>query len=224
MWAAKARRRFRQPQLRPHRRTTCRSLKDAHAAASGSKARVIAKIEKPEALDQLDEIVDAADGVMVARGDLGVEIDVAEMPSRKSGSSRACQRHAEAGDHRHADARQHAPLAAPTRAEATDVANAILDGADACMLSGETAIGEYPVEAVEMMNRIAMATEELRQRPPMVGEVHQVAGLQPVTQAVVVAACDMARSLDAKLMVVASRTGRRPQPSRNNGRSCRPSA
>ena len=129
--------------------------------AHGSQAMVIAKIEKPEALDQLEEIVAAADGVMVARGDLGVEIDVAEMPVVQKRIIATCHR-------------LHKPVIVatqmldsmqrsrrPTRAEATDVANAILDGADACMLSGETAIGEYPREAVEMMNRIALATEPL---------------------------------------------------------------
>ena len=104
---------------------------------------------------------------MVARGDLGVEIDVAQMPSSRSGSSRVCQRYqrpviiaTQMLDSMHDSPR-------PTRAEATDVANAILDGADACMLSGETAVGKFPREAVEMMNRIALATEaSLQGRPP----------------------------------------------------------
>lgn len=174
---------------------------------AGATARLIAKIEKPEALAQLEEIVEAADGLMVARGDLGVETDVARVPIAQKEIIAACHRHQKPviTATQMLDSMQRSRY--PTRAEASDVANAILDGTDACMLSGETAVGEYPIESVEMMNRIAMATEELRQRPPMVGEVHQVAGLQPVTQAVVVAACDMARSLDAKLMVVASRTG-----------------
>ena len=127
---------------------------------------MIAKIEKHEALDQLDEIVEAADGVMVARGDLGVEIDVARMPVVQKRIVAACQRRQKPViiATQMLDSMQHSRQ--PTRAEVTDVANAILDGGDACMLSGETAIGEYPREAVEMMNRVALATEELfRDRP-----------------------------------------------------------
>ena len=127
----------------------------------GSSARVIAKIEKPEALEQLDEIVAAADGVMVARGDLGVEIDVAQMPVVQKRIVATCHEHQKPViiATQMLDSMQHSRR--PTRAEVTDVANAILDGGDACMLSGETAIGKYPREAVEMMNRIALATEEL---------------------------------------------------------------
>ena len=126
-----------------------------------STAHVIAKIEKQEALDQLDEVVKAADGVMVARGDLGVEIDVARMPVVQKLIVATCNKY----DRpviiatQMLDSMQHSRQ--PTRAEVTDVANAILDGCDACMLSGETAVGEYPRSAVEMMHRVALATEPL---------------------------------------------------------------
>ncbi|MFM8434647.1 MAG: pyruvate kinase, partial [Planctomycetia bacterium] len=105
----------------------------------GSKARVVAKVEKREAIDNLDSIVDAADAVMVARGDLGVEIDVAGVPMVQKQIIRACQRYQKPVivATQMLDSMQHSR--SPTRAEATDVANAILDGADACMLSGETA-------------------------------------------------------------------------------------
>ena len=126
----------------------------------GSVARVVAKIEKREAIDNLESIVDAADVVMVARGDLGVEIDVASMPMVQKQIIRVCQRYQKPVivATQMLDSMQHSRR--PTRAETTDVANAILDGADACMLSGETAIGEHPRLVVEMMRRIASATEQ----------------------------------------------------------------
>lgn len=173
-----------------------------------SQSRVIAKIEKQEALAQLHEIVAAADAVMVARGDLGVEIDVAQMPIEQKRIIAACHRFRRPAiiATQMLDSMQDSPR--PTRAEATDVANAILDGADACMLSGETAVGNYPREAVEMMNRIALATESSFQgRLPRVPEGKSTE-LHGITQAVVRAAGQMAHDLDAKLVFVASHSGR----------------
>jgi pyruvate kinase len=192
----------------------------------GSKARVVAKIEKREAIDNLDSIVEAADAVMVARGDLGVEIDVASMPMMQKQIIRACQRYQKPVivATQMLDSMQHSRR--PTRAETTDVANAILDGADACMLSGETAIGEHPRLVVEMMRRIASATEKQylqdrrqfledslgRGRAASAGEFlpppeFLVDGLHPITQAVVDGASRIAAELDAKLVVVASKSG-----------------
>jgi pyruvate kinase len=185
-----------------------RELKEVVRAA-GSSASVVAKIEKREALDRLEEIIAEADGVMVARGDLGVEIDVARVPLEQKRIIRVCQ-----------DLHKPAIIATqmlesmhdsprPTRAEATDVANAILDGADACMLSGETAIGKFPREAVGMMNRIARATEEsMAGRPPREMSRPRSDNLQDVTRAVVCGAGTMAHVLGAKLVVVASHSGR----------------
>ena len=172
-----------------------------------SPMRVVAKIEKQEALDQLEEIVDAADGIMVARGDLGVEIDVARMPVVQKQIVATCHRRQKPViiATQMLDSMQNSPR--PTRAEVSDVANAILDGGDACMLSGETAVGKYPREAVEMMNRVALATEELfRDRPPMTSDV-RAEGLQQVTAAVVYGAGHIADRLDAGLIVVASHSG-----------------
>ncbi|MEM8946077.1 MAG: pyruvate kinase [Planctomycetota bacterium] len=185
-----------------------RTLKDI-VRSSGSSASVIAKIEKREALDRLDEIVAEADGIMVARGDLGVEIDVAEMPLEQKRIIKACQDYhkpviiaTQMLDSMHENQR-------PTRAEVTDVANAILDGADACMLSGETAIGKYPFEAVSMMNRIALATEKSIEGQPLRAAGDKRAdGLHAVTSAVVHGAGEMAHTLEAKLVVVASHSGR----------------
>ena len=174
-----------------------------------SHAQVIAKIEKPEALDELEEIVQATDGVMVARGDLGVEIDIAQVPVVQKEIIAVCHRH-----HKPViiatqmlDSMQHSRI--PTRAEATDVANAILDGADACMLSGETAIGRYPRETVEMMHRIALATEPLnRETPPQPAPDLAEPDVNPITEATAYCAGRLAEQLDAQLIIVATASGR----------------
>ncbi len=124
----------------------------------GSSLPVIAKIEKPEALTQLDAVVDAADAVMVARGDLGVEMDLAEVPEAQQAILDACYRHGRTGIVATQMLQSMIDNATPTRAEVSDVAGAIYNGADVVMLSGETAVGKYPAEAVSMMSRIAAAT------------------------------------------------------------------
>jgi pyruvate kinase len=171
-------------------------------------SRVVAKIEKPEALDNLGQIVAAADAVMVARGDLGVEIDVARMAVVQKQIISLCNRMqkpvivaTQMLDSMQRNRR-------PTRAEATDVANAVLDGADACMLSGETAVGEHPREAVEMMHRIAMATESvLRDQPPRPAAESPIEGLHVITQAMADGASQISRLLQARLVVAASHSG-----------------
>ncbi len=172
-----------------------------------SNALVIAKIEKREALEQLEEIVEAADGVMVARGDLGVEIDVAETPVAQKRIINVCRDKlkpvivaTQMLESMHHNRR-------PTRAEASDVANAILDGADACMLSGETAIGMYPVQAVDTMDRIMVHTEQLLKGQPSSGQVRVFDRVHPITSAVTHNAANIAESIGAKLVVVASRSG-----------------
>jgi pyruvate kinase len=184
-----------------------RELKDI-VRGCNSESRVVAKIEKREALAQLHEIVAESQGVMVARGDLGVEIDVAQMPIEQKRIITMCHRLRRPViiATQMLDSMQDSPR--PTRAEATDVANAILDGADACMLSGETAVGKYPREAVAMMNRIALATEaSLQGRHPKLPEV-PTTELHNITQAVVRAAGQMAYDLEATLVIVASHSGR----------------
>jgi pyruvate kinase len=183
------------------------SLKE-RLQALGSDALVVAKIEKREALDDLDEIVAASDAVMVARGDLGVETDVAEMPVAQKRIIATCQQFLKPVivATQMLDSMTHS--ARPTRAEATDVANAILDGADACMLSGETAIGEFPKETVEMMNRIMLATERmLLNVPPHSPPVAAVAGVHPITTAVVYGASLIASQLFARVAVILTRHG-----------------
>ena len=173
-----------------------------------SQALVIAKIEKQEALDQLEAIVDATDGIMVARGDLGVEIDVAKMPVVQKRIIAMCHRYQKPVivATQMLDSMQHSPR--PTRAEVTDIANAILDGCDACMLSGETAVGDYPTAAVEMMNRVALATEPLfasRVKPEMPDMLPE--GLEKITHGVVLGAASIAKQLDAKMLIVVSNSG-----------------
>jgi len=174
------------------------------------RALVIAKIEKPEALDNLERIVEEADGIMVARGDLGVEIDVAETPVAQKRIIATCKRlmkpvivATQMLESMHHSAR-------PTRAEASDVANAVLDGADACMLSGETAIGDFPRESVSMMDRIMRKTEEkslvttldvLRIPPGKIGKLYRQ------THAVSRAGIEVAEAIGSKMIVIATHTG-----------------
>ena len=173
--------------------------------ASGSTAHVIAKIEKAEAVAALDDILREADAVMVARGDLGVEIGVAEVPLLQK---RIIQRALERGKPvitatQMLESMIHAPE--PTRAEASDVANAVLDGTSALMLSGETAVGEYPFEAVAYMNRIARVVE------PSLGYRHEIPEAEEkptVGQAMSNAACDIAEALEATALLVPTFTGR----------------
>jgi pyruvate kinase len=172
----------------------------------GSSAMTIAKIEKPEAVQHLTEIVAAAEGVMVARGDLGVEMDVAEIAVVQKRIVQECQRQGKPVivATQMLESMHHSKR--PTRAEATDVANAILDGADACMLSGETAIGAYPVTAVETMNRIMQATEPLLKDRGFHQPVH-ASDVHAITAAAVCGAATIADRLDAKLVVVSTRGG-----------------
>ncbi len=171
----------------------------------GSTAHVIAKIEKAEACDALDDILAEADAVMVARGDLGVEIGPALVPLvQKRIISKALERGKPViTATQMLESMIHHPE--PTRAEASDVANAILDGTSAVMLSGETAVGEYPMEAIQTMDRIARAVE------PSLGYRHQIpeATEDPtIGNAMSNAACDLAEALGAKAMLVPTFTGR----------------
>jgi pyruvate kinase len=133
-----------------------RSIMDEEAV----RLPLLAKIEKPQAVERLEEIVDAFDGIMVARGDLGVELPLEQVPIVQKRAIQLCREkaHPVIVATQMLDSMMSAPR--PTRAEVSDVANAVMDGADAVMLSGETSVGNYPIEAVSTMARIATAAEE----------------------------------------------------------------
>ena len=126
-----------------------------------SRARIVAKIEKPQAVANLDAIIAEADAVMVARGDLGVEIDVSKVPAVQKQIIDACHKARVPVITATQMLNSMESSSRPTRAEASDVFNAVLDGTDAVMLSGETAIGQFPVEAVATMSQIAREAENL---------------------------------------------------------------
>lgn len=167
---------------------------------------IIAKIENAEAVANVDDIIRASDAVMVARGDLGVEVPEYEVPHLQKRIVRACNA-------------EHKPVIIatqmlesmtenprPTRAEATDVANAIYDGADCVMLSGETAVGKHPLEAVTIMRKIAEVTEANAYQDGFRPERNQ--GLKSVSHAVGIAAVQTAVDVDARCIVCPTMTGR----------------
>lgn len=175
----------------------------------GCAAMIIAKIEKREALENLDAIVAEADAVMVARGDLGVEIEVEKTPLAQKRIIRTCGQMGKPVivATQMLESMHHNRI--PTRAEVSDVANAILDGADACMLSGETAIGQYPVEAVRMMRKIQVETEStLVGMPSNALLMDSGQGDADVTEAVMLGAAMIARRSRAKLVVIATNDAR----------------
>lgn len=179
----------------------------AELGRRGIRAAIVAKIEKTEALAQLQTIVQRSDAVMVARGDLGIEIDVARVPLVQKEIIRECNLQGKPVITATQMLESMRSSNRPTRAEAADVANAILDGTDAVMLSAETATGLYPVEAVETMNRIAAETEAAlpEWKPPAACRVDRV---EPeVVRATVICAGQLADRIHARLIVAATRSG-----------------
>jgi len=180
-------------------------------AARKSGAKIVVKIEKPQAVRHLEAIVAATDGVMVARGDLGVEMEVQRVPAIQKTVIALCNR-------------MHRPVitatqmlnsmehsSRPTRAEASDVFNAVLDGTDAVMLSGESAVGEYPILAVATMRQICAEAEaylKANRRPAHTVPASLSGFVEPTTEAMVDAACVAMDKLDAPLIVVATNSGR----------------
>lgn len=185
-----------------------RSAKDVSRAHEIMKEEnrfvpVIAKIEKPQAVEALEEIVDAFDGIMVARGDLGVELPLEQVPLVQKRAVELARRWAKPVIVATQMLESMIENSRPTRAEASDVANAVLDGADALMLSGETSVGKYPVETVATMARIIESTEEngLERIPDLGTKPHTHSG------AVVKAALDIADLLGSKYVCVFTESG-----------------
>ncbi len=189
----------------------------------GIRARIIAKIEKPQAVANLESIVAEVDAVMVARGDLGVEIDVARVPAVQKRIIEVCHQARVPVITATQMLNSMESSSRPTRAEASDVFNAVLDGTDAVMLSGESAIGRYPVEAVTVMSQIAQEAETLMfsrsqeansycsalsNEPGAPGAVARAGHVLPITEAIVEAASLAAHRLRAPLLAVATHSGR----------------
>ncbi|MFT4258763.1 pyruvate kinase [Microbacterium sp.] len=172
-------------------------------AEEGVRIPVIAKVEKPQAVDALEEIVDAFDAIMVARGDLGVELPLEAVPIVQKHAIELARRMAKPVIVATQMLESMISSPVPTRAETSDVANAVLDGADAVMLSGETSVGEYPIVVVETMARIIESTEEhgLERIPPMTAKPRTQGG------AITLAALEVAEFVDAKYLCVFTQSG-----------------
>jgi pyruvate kinase len=180
-----------------------RELMRTHPAGA---VPVVVKLEKPEAIAELDAIIRAADAVMVARGDLAVEMSPEEVPPLQK---RIIHKANAAGKPVITATQMLQSMTdnpRPTRAEASDVANAVLDGSDAVMLSGETAVGQYPVETVQAMARICVAAEALEPNPKP-----REPSFRSRAHALVHAACELADDVDARAMVVFTRSGHTAQ-------------
>jgi len=169
----------------------------------GRRVPVIAKIEKPQAVDALEEIIDAFDAIMVARGDLGVELPLQDVPIVQKRAIELARRWAKPVIVATQVLESMIDNPRPTRAEASDCANAVLDGADAVMLSGETSVGKYPMETVRIMAEIIESTERhgLERVPPL--------GSKPKTRggAITRAAVEISDQLDAKYICTFTQSG-----------------
>jgi pyruvate kinase len=185
-----------------------RDVRDVHRVMDeeGRRLPVIAKVEKPQAVDNMEDVVAAFDAVMVARGDLAVEYPLEKVPVVQKRLVELCRRNAKPVIVATQMMESMIHASRPTRAEASDVANAVLDGADAVMLSAESSVGKYPIETVKTMSRIvAAAEEELLKR----GLAPLAPGKKPRTQggAVARAAAELADFLDAKTLVAFTKSG-----------------
>jgi pyruvate kinase len=191
------------------RRSDIEDLRAVLAEAGGPETNIIAKLEKPQALDNLEDILQVSDGVMVARGDLGVEMPPEAVPIAQKKILATASRWGRFAITATQMLESMTTNSRPTRAEASDVANAIFDGSDAVMLSGETASGRYPVESVQMMARIVIAAEANRhiEHFELRAPFRQISESDEFTDALAGSANYAAEQLDAKFIVVFTQTG-----------------
>jgi len=172
----------------------------------GKRARVIAKIEKPEAINEIDNIIDVTDGIMVARGDLGVELPMERVPLIQKMLVQKCIEMSKPVIIATQMMESMITSYTPTRAEVNDVANAVMDGADAVMLSAETSVGKYPVKVIEMMRRIITEVEELdtiyhKEHTP------QVKTITYITDSICYNACSLAHHAGAQALISMTNSG-----------------
>ncbi|MDO8999588.1 MAG: pyruvate kinase [Bacteroidota bacterium] len=172
----------------------------------GKRARVIAKIEKPEAINEIDNIIDVTDGIMVARGDLGVELPMEQVPLLQKMIVQKCVQVGKPVIIATQMMESMITSYTPTRAEVNDVANAVMDGADAVMLSAETSVGKYPVKVIEMMRRIITQVEELdsiyyKEHTP------QIKTITYITDSICYNACSLAHHAGAQAIISMTNSG-----------------
>lgn len=174
---------------------------------NNNEIKIIAKIESTQGIENFEEILDVADGIMVARGDMGVEVAYEMLPGIQKRFIRRCVQSGKIviTATQMLESMTTSPM--PTRAEITDVANAVFDGTTAVMLSGETAAGMYPVEAVETMSKIAQQAEEDLHRMPARNMVWHEMDAMDVTNAVGHAACTLAKDIKAEALMAITKTG-----------------
>lgn len=174
---------------------------------SGSEIKIIAKIESTQGIENFEEILEAADGIMVARGDMGVEVAYEKLPGIQKKFIRRCVQSGKIviTATQMLESMTTSPI--PTRAEITDVANAVFDGTTAVMLSGETAAGKYPVEAVATMAKIAMQAETDQPKVPSRNMIWHEMDAMDVTNAVGHAACTLAKDINAAAIMAITKTG-----------------
>jgi pyruvate kinase len=189
-----------------------RSAKDLHLLREHLRNKIsdihlVSKIEKPQAIDDIDNIIDASDGLMVARGDLGVEMDVALVPIMQKDIVRRCQAAGKPVIVATQMLQSMINEATPTRAEVSDVANAIFDGTDAVMLSGETSVGKFPVVAVHTMTHIAEQTEKYIASVPDRPEPKLSLKTMQLSVAVARGVRQIVNDLKCRLVVIWSQTG-----------------
>ena len=177
-----------------------------HVLKANHDARIVAKIEKPEALNNLGSIIDVADAVMIARGDLGVEIPMQKVPAIQKKIAKACLEKAKPVIVATQMLESMTDNVTPTRAEVNDVANSVMDGADAVMLSGETSVGNYPIESVETMSKIINNVEN------EFSSIHsydlkEKHGERFISDAICYHSCTLAEQVGAKAIITMTHSG-----------------